>query len=131
MRMERQISPHARIPGFRLETVFGDIMHDLYLGVAGTAIASCIIELLEHGRLVQPSGAPFDEPQEALHAVKRDMKAWLRARGKHAPEHSFHTGIAREERQNQISGIVVQIQSCAHQDNDSLGCTFSCEVCST
>ena len=56
---EKILSPHVCIPGFCLETIFGDLLHDLYLGAAQQAIALGIIEVMEHNYFVQPNGAPF------------------------------------------------------------------------
>ena len=53
LRIERKLSPFRGILGWRLESIWGDLMHDLYLGSAGEAIASGLVELLEAGLLVQ------------------------------------------------------------------------------
>ena len=50
---ERTISPFSKVCGFHLDSVWGDLMHDLYLGAAGEAIANGLVDLQESGRLVK------------------------------------------------------------------------------
>ena len=86
---ERILSPYLCIPGFRLETVFGDLLHDLYLGSAQQAIASGIIEFMEHNCLVQPNGAPFADAKEMLLALNKDCRLWAEGAGKRKPRVLF------------------------------------------
>ena len=64
--------------GFRLETALGNLLHDLYLGVAGDAIASALVELWEFGDLVGPAGVAFASGHDAFVAVRNDSRLYFR-----------------------------------------------------
>ena len=72
------LSPWCAVPGFRLETALGDLMHDLWLGVAGDAIASALVELWEFGFLVPPDGGVFASACDAFSAVRNDSRKYFR-----------------------------------------------------
>ena len=83
--MTADLSPFVEVPGFRLETAFGDIMHDFYMGPAGDAIANGLVEMQEGGLIVDPSGAPFPSADDAYSAVQADMRKWFRVQGVSSP----------------------------------------------
>ena len=70
-----------------METVWGDLMHDLYLGVAATAIACGLVELLEFKCVANADGAPFADARTTLRAMKADLIRWCKAEKGGVPLH--------------------------------------------
>eukprot|EP00959_Pyramimonas_sp_CCMP1952_P002597 53492-Pyramimonas_sp.AAC.1 len=54
MRTTRPLSPWSLVEGWHKDLAFRDLTHDLYLSQAKDSIASCIVEWLEDGKLVDP-----------------------------------------------------------------------------
>ena len=90
---ERVCSPFVQVPGFRLETAWSDMMHDMYLGVAGDAIANSLVEIWEYGLLRSNNGEPYAEPSAAFKHVQLDMQMWFRQRGLSPPPHQFNLAV--------------------------------------
>ena len=90
---ERVCSPFVQVPGFRLETAWSDMMHDMYLGVAGDAIANSLVEIWEYGLLRSNNGEPYAEPIAAFKHVQLDMQMWFRQRGLSPPPHQFNLAV--------------------------------------
>ena len=64
-------------------------MHDLYLGVAATAIACGLVELLEFKCVANADGAPFADARTTLRAMKADLVRWCKAEKRRCPPTSF------------------------------------------
>ena len=85
-----------KIAGFRLETCWGDLMHDLYLGVGGVAISSGLVELMEHRCICMPDGSAFASDTALLSALREDLKQWCKRTDRRNPSGMFtHASLGR------------------------------------
>jgi hypothetical protein len=77
----RRPTPWLCVPGFRLETAWGDLMHDMYLGHAKDSIASGLISLLEGGYILDSARNAFASKDIALKNVALEFHDWCKAKG--------------------------------------------------
>ena len=50
------VSPWIKVPGWRLETAWGDLVHDIHLGIGRDAVASGLVYLVENNILKTAEG---------------------------------------------------------------------------
>ncbi len=60
-------------------------MHDLYKGQAQDFCASCFVDLVEHGHIVDVAGVAFPSIDTALKVVRMEFVDWCRSNGLKAP----------------------------------------------
>ncbi len=66
------------IRNWRLETAWGDIMHDLFAGIARDHCASTKVELVEFGLVLDAYGNKFASDAEAYAALSIEFKIYCR-----------------------------------------------------
>ena len=68
-----------------IEMAWGDLMHDLYLGVGQDVCGSALVELFEHGFVLQKDGSRFPTADEGYRALHVELKRWCYFQGIKCP----------------------------------------------